>query len=100
MLGQASWSKEKNMAGHLIPPPELSPEVSPHATLPQRVAMWRDLVDTCEQFLLAGLRRKIGPDGDLRAAYRQWYSQQMEEHDRKLVQMGRRLSRPGDGHAG
>jgi len=29
---------------------------------------------TCDQFLLAGLCREIGPDGDLQAAYQRWYS--------------------------
>jgi hypothetical protein len=46
-----------------------------------------DLMNACDQFLLAGLRRKIGPDGDLAAAYRQWYEAQMEEHDRTMLHM-------------
>ena len=49
--------------------------------------MWVDLMDACEQFLLAGLRREIGPDGDLKAAYRKWYAEQMEEHDRMIRRM-------------
>ena len=39
------------------------------------------------QVLLAGLRREIGPDGDLQAAYRKWYAEQMEEHDRTMLHM-------------
>jgi len=44
-------------------------------------------MSTCDQFLLAGLRREIGPDGDLRAAYRHWYSAEMEQHDRMIVHL-------------
>jgi hypothetical protein len=32
-------------------------------------------MDASAQFLLAGLRREIGPDGDLKAAYRKWYKE-------------------------
>ncbi len=34
-------------------------------TVEQKVAIWRDLMDTSHKFLLAGLRRKIGTNGDL-----------------------------------
>jgi hypothetical protein len=33
---------------------------------------------------LAGLRRRVGSDGDLRDAYRQWYAEQMAEHERTM----------------
>jgi hypothetical protein len=46
-----------------------------------------DLMNACEQLLLAGLRRDIGPEGDLAAAYRRWSEQQREEHDRDLLRM-------------
>ena len=51
----------------------------------QRILAWCDLMDSLEQFLLAGLRRKIGPDGDLEAAYREWYQRQMEERDKAIL---------------
>ena len=51
------------------------------------VSAWLDLGEACEQFLLAGLRREIGPGGDLRRAYREWYDRQMEEHDLTLARM-------------
>ena len=61
----------------------------------QRIAMWMDVVDTAETLLLAGLRREIGPAGDLRAAYRQWYARYQTGHDEanqrvisKLRQLG------------
>ena len=87
------------MAGQLIPPPELAPPIPTDATPQQCIAMWVDLMNACEQFLLAGLRREIGPDGDLKAAYRKWYAQQMEEHDRTMLHMMEEFERRGGGHA-
>jgi len=43
---------------------------------------WLSLLDACEKLTRAGLRRQIGPDGDLKDAYRRWYREQMDEHDR------------------
>jgi hypothetical protein len=34
---------------------------------------------TTDKLLLAGLRAKVGPDGDIGAAYRRWYSEHMRE---------------------
>ncbi|MEX2176304.1 MAG: type II toxin-antitoxin system HicB family antitoxin [Pirellulaceae bacterium] len=45
-------------------------------------AEWLDMLRTGEKLLLAGLRREVGPNGDLRVAYRRWYREQMDEHDR------------------
>ena len=75
------------MSDELIPPPELAPPIPHDTTSEQRIALWVDLMNTCEKFLLAGLRREIGPDGDLEAAHRRWYEQQMEEHERTLIRM-------------
>lgn len=75
-------------AGELIPPPDLAPPSLKGTTMQQRIVMWRQLMDLAEQFLLAGLRRKVGPDGDLEAAYRRWYQRRMQEHDRAMLQMG------------
>ena len=83
------------MADPLVPPPNLAPSVPKSATPQQCIAMWVDLMNACEQFLLAGLRREIGPDGDLKAAYRKWYAEQMEEHDRTVIRMLTRMSRQG-----
>ncbi len=69
----------------LIPPPDLAPPSLKGTTMEQRIQMWCDLMDLSEQFLLAGLRRKIGPDGDLNEAYRQWYRQRMREHDQQVI---------------
>ncbi len=77
---------------------DLASRLPPDATPAECVAAWIDVMNTCEQFLLAGLRREIGPDGDLRAAYRQWYAERMEEHGRTIEQLAERLSRSGGGN--
>ena len=87
------------MADSLVSPPELAPSVPPSATPQQCIAMWVDLMNACEQFLLAGLRREIGPDGDLKAAYRKWYAEQMEEHDRMIFHMAEEFTRRLGRHA-
>ena len=83
------------MPDRLIPPPELAPGPQNSASPTERIIAWRDLMDTCEQFLLAGLRHKIGPDGDLRLAYRDWYQRQCEDKDRSILARHQRSS--GDG---
>ncbi len=81
--------------------PDLStaPTIPDNTTPEQRIALWVDLMDACEQFLLAGLCREIGPDGDLQAAYREWYRQQMEEHDQMILHMVEEFHRRGGDHA-
>ncbi len=75
---------ETRMAGQLLPPPGLDSPLPEDTTPEQGIRIWIDLMRACEQFLLAGLRREIGPEGDLRAAYRQWCAAQDEEHDRMI----------------
>jgi hypothetical protein len=71
----------------------LAPSIPQDATPEQCIALWVDLMNACEEFLLAGLRREVGPDGDLKAAYRKWYADWQEEHDRMLLAMGQTLAR-------
>ncbi|OHB72139.1 MAG: hypothetical protein A2V70_07480 [Planctomycetes bacterium RBG_13_63_9] len=85
------------MAGQLMPPPGCEPRVPEDATPEECIRIWVDLMDACEQFLLAGLRREIGPHGDLKAAYRRWYAEQMEEHDQMIRRMAERLNARGGG---
>ena len=75
------------MQEKLAVPADLSPSLPRDATPEQCIRAWIDLMHTCDQFLLAGLRREIGPDGDLRAAYRRWYEKEMQEHDAMLLHM-------------
>ncbi|MSR32397.1 MAG: hypothetical protein EXR99_12930 [Gemmataceae bacterium] len=86
------------MANQLIPPAGLELSIPSHLTPDQRVALWADLMDASEEILLAGLSHQVGPGGDLRAAYRLWYEQQMDEHDRTMRQMAESLYRRGVRH--
>jgi hypothetical protein len=52
---------------------------------------WMDLMEACEELLLAGLRRQVGPDGDIWGAYQDWYRRQTERRDRERRQ---RYERP------
>jgi len=75
------------MANRLIPPLELAPLVPPGQPASRGIELWAEWLDTCEEFLLASLRRQVGPGGDWRAAYRQWYAEQMTEHDRTMLHL-------------
>jgi len=88
------------MSGQLIPPPGHEPRVSDDATPEQCIALWVDLMDAADQFLLAGLRREIGPEGDLKAAYREWYRNEMEDHFRTTCGMADEFNRRYRGDAG
>ena len=81
------------MASQLIPPPHLAPPSVKHLPLEKRIELWANLVDSCEALLLSGLRSRIGPQGDLQAAYRDWYARTMEDHDRAQIQFLENLSR-------
>jgi hypothetical protein len=81
------------MLGQLIPPPEFAPPSVKHLTLDQRIELWANLLDESEALLLSGLRARIGPDGDLEAAYRDWYVRRMAEHDRMQVQLAENMTR-------
>jgi hypothetical protein len=85
------------MADPFVSPLDLAPSIPESATREQCIAAWLDLMDACDQFVLAGLRREIGPDGDLKAAYRKWYAEQMEEHDRMMEHLVEELNRRGGG---
>lgn len=85
------------MAGQLIPPPELDPPMRSGTTSAERIAVWLGMLKLGEDFLVAGFRNRYGPDCDVKATFRRWYSAQMEEHDRKIERMLLRMSRPGAG---
>ncbi|MFN7873981.1 MAG: hypothetical protein ACK5PB_01595, partial [Pirellula sp.] len=38
-------------------------------------AAWHQAMELSHEMLLMGLRNRIGPEGDLMAAYREWYEQ-------------------------
>jgi hypothetical protein len=41
--------------------------------LRERWAQWTQAMELSHAMLMTGLRAKIGPDGDILAAYRAWY---------------------------
>jgi hypothetical protein len=86
------------MSRQLLASLELAPSVPDDLTPEQRIRVWVDLMDTCEQFLLAGLRRTVGSDEELRAAYRKWYADRMEEHDRTVIHMLEEFRRRSGDH--
>ena len=86
------------MASEVIPPVGMDLSIPDHLTADQRVAAWADLMDASEELLLAGQARQIGPDGDLREAYRRWYVRQMEDHDQAMRDLANNLYRRGVRH--
>ena len=81
------------MKSQLIPPPEFAPPSIRHLPVEKRIDIWAELLDESEAILLSGLRARIGPDGDLKTAYREWYARHMEDHDRMLCHFADNLSR-------
>ena len=82
-----------------MPDAEARKQTSPSTTAPpdrpadcdQAVATWIDMLNTGTKLLRAGLRREVGPSGDVDAAYRRWYAAQMQEHHRKVRRLLQRL---------
>jgi hypothetical protein len=54
---------------------------------PRAADEWLAVMRATDAIQLAGLRRKIGSGGDLRAAYRRSYESHMREHDVALIAM-------------
>jgi len=56
------------------------------------VRAWIDLMAACEELQLAGLLRKVGPDGDLKAEFRRRRVRVREERDRGVARVLEGLS--------
>jgi hypothetical protein len=54
---------------------------------PRASAEWLAVMHATDVIQLAGLRHKLGPDGDIQAAYRRSYETHMLEHDKALIAM-------------
>ena len=93
-------TSKDNEQNQLIPPPDQAPPSVKHLPFEKRIQLWRDLVDSCEALLLAGLRSRIGPDGDLKEACRQWSQRYSDEKEKRQIQFLENLSRreAGGGH--
>ena len=81
------------MKNQLIPPPDLAPESIRHLPAKTKIAIWAQMVDDGDQMILAGLRRRVGPNGDGHAAFLEWLDRRTAEHDRAVVQMITNLRR-------
>lgn len=78
----------------------LSPPAPNQLTPGERVRVWQDLLETSEEFLLAGFRRTAKSEAEVLEMYRDWYAKRMLEHDQKLIQMLMRLERSRKSHGG
>jgi hypothetical protein len=78
-----------------MPDQVMGPSQLAHSDHGQQVALWVDILDATEQFLLAGLRQKVGPQGDVAAAYRAWYREAMREHDQMIHHLVEEFDRRG-----
>ena len=79
------------MSSQLIPSAGLAPSDLSELPIDQRASVWLEMLDVGYKLVMAGLARENGPSGDLNAAYRHWYGEQMIEHDRAIEQMLNRM---------
>jgi hypothetical protein len=79
------------MAGQLIPPPELDPPMHSGATPGERIKMWFEMLDLGDDFFLAGLQMRKGPDADWKEEYRQSYAEHLRDHDEAMLRMMQRF---------
>jgi hypothetical protein len=49
------------------------------AQVAQNMARWREAMEISHAMLMAGLRDRVGPDGDVQEAYRQWNRRRREK---------------------
>ncbi|WP_442483737.1 hypothetical protein [Aeoliella sp. SH292] len=84
----------------LIPPADAAPPSINHLPVEKRVELWYELLDEADALVKSGLRHRIGPDGDLQQAYREWYARQMQQHDQEQFAMLRRLAQCEASHGG
>jgi hypothetical protein len=72
------------MKNQLIPPPEFAPPSIGHLSVKERIELWAQMVDEGDQLVLAALRRDLGPDADLVAAFTEWLDRRSDEKIREL----------------
>jgi hypothetical protein len=79
--------KVNDMAGQLIPPPEMDLPTDMDESMERRIARWFYVMSFGRKMLEAGAKMRGGPGVDLRAAYREQYQTWLEEHDEVLRRM-------------
>jgi len=70
--------------------PISSPKQPTQEQLRRRIERWKNAMQASHDLLLAGLRREVGPDGDLEQAYRDWYAENRRRHCEDLHAAHRR----------
>lgn len=81
------------MADQLVPPPVTDSHMEKSLTMGQRMAAWFDLCAFGEAFWLAGIQRRIGKEGDLRAAVKEKLEAEMTARDERLLHLLTELER-------
>ena len=79
----------------LIPPEELSPTIPRGVSREECIAAWFDLLDATDELFFARLRSQGLSEAEIRSAYRANYARWVEEHDRKVEHMLRRMTLHG-----
>jgi hypothetical protein len=79
------------LMNQLLPEPGTGPSPQPHLTPEQRIEAWIELMKFGDQCFMAGLQRRLRPGQDVRDAVRESYARRIEEPDRKLLRIMRRL---------
>ena len=85
------------MKNQLIPPPELAPPSIGHLPVAERIVLWAQMVG--DELVASALRRKLGPDADLTAAFTDWLDRRADEKIRQLrmaAQARRREQKNGE----
>jgi hypothetical protein len=86
------------MRNELIPPSDLDHTLPDNLSHEQLVSLWLDVLEAGDAMLLAGIKARLPPDGDARAAYRAWYEEYAREHFDMLERMARRFNRVQERH--
>jgi hypothetical protein len=85
-MNMSDTAARKQTSPSMIAPPD-----RPAPTCEQAIETWIDMLNAGTKLLRAGLRREVGPSGDVDAAYRRWYAARMQEHHRKVKRILQRL---------
>ena len=79
--------RHTKVSGQRLPPRDLAPPDLGRLPLEKRASIWVEMLDTGYKLVIAGLAHRVGANGDVMAAYRDWYAEQMTEHDRVVERM-------------
>jgi hypothetical protein len=83
------------MKHQLIPPPQLAPPSVKRFSAAEKIAAWAEMVDEGDQLILANLRRRLGPEADLTAAFLEWLDRRNAERYRSRARRRNAFRRKG-----